>query len=195
MDSLTRDVEKIFNQNQLMGYQELYDGKTVAYKAVKRLFDIMAASAALIVLSPVFLVTALAILLEDGRPVFFVQPRAGKDMQPFRMYKFRSMFKNADQLFAALQEQNEQSGNAFKIKDDPRITKVPRARCCWALRAWARPSSPGPWQASSRRSLRKAPRPPTSGWASCPCRLRRSPPCRSASSEAFLTGPRITTCV
>ena len=124
MDSLTRDVEKIFNQNQLMGYQELYDGKTVAYKAVKRLFDIMAASAALIVLSPVFLVTALAILLEDGRPVFFVQPRAGKDMQPFRMYKFRSMFKNADQLFAALQEQNEQSGNAFKIKDDPRITKV-----------------------------------------------------------------------
>ncbi len=124
MDSLTRDVEKIFNQNQLMGYQELYDGKTVAYKAAKRLFDIMAASAALIVLSPVFLVTALAILLEDGRPVFFVQPRAGKDMQPFRMYKFRSMFKNADQLFAALQEQNEQSGNAFKIKDDPRITKV-----------------------------------------------------------------------
>ena len=92
MDSLTRDVEKIFNQNQLMGYQELYDGKTVAYKAVKRLFDIMAASAALIVLSPVFLVTALAILLEDGIPVFFVQPRAGKDMQPFRMYKFRSMF-------------------------------------------------------------------------------------------------------
>ncbi len=55
MDSLTRDVEKIFNQNQLMGYQELYDGKTVAYKAVKRLFDIMAASAAFIVLSPVFI--------------------------------------------------------------------------------------------------------------------------------------------
>lgn len=45
-------------------------------------------------------------------------------MKPFRMYKFRSMFKDADKLFASLQEQNEQSGHAFKIKDDPRITKV-----------------------------------------------------------------------
>ena len=126
MDSLTRDVEEIFNPSRLMGYQELYDEKTVVYKAAKRLFDIAASLAALVILSPIFLLTILAILLEDGGPVFFVQPRAGKDLKPFRMYKFRSMFKDADKMFAALQEQNEQSGHAFKIKDDPRITKVGR---------------------------------------------------------------------
>ena len=124
MDSLTRDVEKIFNASREMGYQEIYDEKTMAFKVLKRLFDITASSFALLILSPVFLLTAIAILLEDGGPVFFIQPRAGKGMKPFRMYKFRSMFKNADQLFAQLQEKNEQSGHAFKIKDDPRITKV-----------------------------------------------------------------------
>lgn len=124
MDSLTRDIEKIFNENRVMGYQDVYAGKTVSYKAAKRLFDIVASSAALIILSPVFLMTAVAILIEDGGPVFFVQPRAGKDMKPFQMYKFRSMFRDADKLFDGLQKQNEQSGHAFKIKDDPRITRV-----------------------------------------------------------------------
>lgn len=124
MDSLATDMKKIFNENQIMEYRDVYAGKSVVYKAAKRLFDIVASSAALIVLSPVFFATAAAILLEDGGPVFFVQPRAGRDMKPFRMYKFRSMFKDADKLFASLQEQNEQSGHAFKIKDDPRITKV-----------------------------------------------------------------------
>lgn len=124
MDSLATDMKKIFSENQIMEYRDVYAGKSAAYKAAKRLFDIMASSAALIVLSPVFFATAAAIFLEDGGPVFFVQPRAGKDMKPFRMYKFRSMFKDADKLFASLQEQNEQSGHAFKIKDDPRITKV-----------------------------------------------------------------------
>ena len=104
MDSLTRDVEKIFNASREMGYQEIYDEKTMAFKVLKRLFDITASSFALLILSPVFLLTAIAILLEDGGPVFFIQPRAGKGMKPFRMYKFRSMFKNADQLFAQLQE-------------------------------------------------------------------------------------------
>ncbi len=124
MDSLATDIKKIFGEDGAMGCQEIYAGKSIAYKALKRLFDMAASSVALIVLSPVFLATALAIYLEDGGPVFFVQPRAGKDMKPFQMYKFRSMFKDADKLFAQLQEQNEQSGHAFKIKDDPRITKV-----------------------------------------------------------------------
>ncbi len=73
-----------------------------------------------------FAVTALAVFLTDGGPVFFAQYRAGKDMKPFKMYKFRSMCKNAEELFQQMQEQNEQSGHAFKIKNDPRITKVGR---------------------------------------------------------------------
>ena len=83
MDSLTRDVEKIFNASREMGYQEIYDEKTMAFKVLKRLFDITASSFALLILSPVFLLTAIAILLEDGGPVFFIQPRAGKGMNPF----------------------------------------------------------------------------------------------------------------
>lgn len=124
MDSLATDMKRIFNEDKVMGYQEIYTGKSIAYKASKRLFDIVASSVALIVLSPLFLAAALAIFLEDGGPVFFVQTRAGKDMKYFRMYKFRSMFRNADKLFAQLQDKNEQSGHAFKIKDDPRVTKV-----------------------------------------------------------------------
>ncbi len=126
MDSLTRDVEKLFYRNNIMRYRELYEEKSLVFKSLKRLFDIVASSFALVVLSPVFLVTAVAIFLEDGGPIFFVQPRAGKDMNPFDMYKFRSMYKGADRKFEEMMKKNEQSGHAFKIKDDPRITKVGR---------------------------------------------------------------------
>ncbi|AOZ97186.1 Sugar transferase involved in LPS biosynthesis (colanic, teichoic acid) [Butyrivibrio hungatei DSM 14810] len=109
-----------------LNYQEIYDHKPNIYKWIKRLFDIAASSVALILLSPVFLVTALAIFLEDGGPVFFTQQRAGKDMKSFKIYKFRSMYKNAESMFERMQAQNEQTGHAFKIKNDPRVTHVGR---------------------------------------------------------------------
>lgn len=112
---------RAFDRNHM---QVVYQNKSPVYKVSKRLFDIVCSAAALVCLSPVFLVTALAIKLEDGGAVFFVQPRAGKDMQPFRMYKFRSMYVNADEKLKELLKDNEQTGHAFKIKDDPRITKV-----------------------------------------------------------------------
>ncbi|WP_155832314.1 sugar transferase [Butyrivibrio sp. MC2013] len=107
-----------------LNYSEIYEHKANIYKWIKRVFDIVAASLALIALSPVFLITALAIIMEDGGPVFFTQERAGKDMKPFKIYKFRSMYKNAEALFEKMQQQNEQTGHAFKIKNDPRITHV-----------------------------------------------------------------------
>lgn len=106
--------------------RSIYMHKSSFYLLLKRLGDIVLSLCALIVLSPVFLATALAIKLEDGGPVFFVQPRAGKDMKSFMMYKFRSMYKDADKHFHELLNQNEQTGHAFKIKQDPRITKVGR---------------------------------------------------------------------
>ena len=102
----------------------IYQRKSSVYKFLKRLFDILLSGIALICLSPIFLVTAVAIKLEDGGPAFFTQPRAGKDMKPFKMYKFRSMYVNADEKLAELLKDNEQTGHAFKIKNDPRITKV-----------------------------------------------------------------------
>ena len=94
-----------------MTYRSIYREKSVVYKFVKRVFDIVASACALILLSPVFLITAIAIVAEDGGPVFFTQMRAGKDMKPFKIYKFRSMYRNAEDLFQKMQEQNEQSGH------------------------------------------------------------------------------------
>ena len=96
----------------------------VGYKCFKRIFDIVSSGLGLIVLSPLFLIIAIAIMLEDGAPVFFVQERNGLNGKVFRMYKFRSMCKNAAEMHNDLLEQNELDGPAFKMKDDPRLTKV-----------------------------------------------------------------------
>lgn len=104
--------------------RERYSGKRKGYKAVKRFFDIVLSCAALLILSPIFLITALAVKLEDQGPVFFTQLRAGQDMKPFKIWKFRSMYVNADEKLKEMLKDNEQTGHAFKIKNDPRITKV-----------------------------------------------------------------------
>lgn len=104
--------------------REIYREKRAVYKLIKRLMDVLLSAAALLVLSPVFLITAVVIKCEDRGPVFFVQQRAGKDMKPFSIYKFRSMYVNADEKMAEMMKHNEQTGHAFKIKDDPRITRV-----------------------------------------------------------------------
>lgn len=104
--------------------REVYDRKSIVYKAAKRFFDVVLSVFALIFLSPIFLITAIAIKLEDGGPVFFVQSRAGRDLKPFKIYKFRSMYVNADEKLKDLLKDNEQTGHAFKIKNDPRVTKV-----------------------------------------------------------------------
>ena len=122
MDSIkTLSGMKVTDRNNM---QEVYQRKSSAYKALKRFGDILLSGAALVCLSPVFLITAIAIKLEDGGPVIFVQSRAGKDMEPFRIYKFRSMYINADEKLAELLKENEQTGHAFKINNDPRITRV-----------------------------------------------------------------------
>lgn len=102
----------------------VYAAKSSAYKLVKRAMDVVLSGAALVVLSPVLLITAVAIAAEDGGPVIYAAKRPGRDMRPFPMYKFRSMFKDADARLKDLLKDNEQTGAAFKIKDDPRVTKV-----------------------------------------------------------------------
>ncbi len=98
-----------------------------AYLVCKRAFDIAASFCALVVLSPVFLIIYLIIYLDDphGNPIFS-QIRIGKNGKAFRFYKFRSMVVNAEDLLAGLQNQNEMSGPAFKMKNDPCVTKVGR---------------------------------------------------------------------
>lgn len=93
--------------------------------AVKRVLDIVCSALALIVSSPLMLGVAIAIKLDDGGPVFFSQTRIGLHGRPFKMYKFRSMVTNAEELKKKLAEENGQSDRfIFKMKDDPRITKI-----------------------------------------------------------------------
>ena len=92
--------------------------------ALKRLMDIGVSLVAMLVFLPLTVVLGAAIKLDSPGPVFFVQPRVGKDGRLFRLYKFRSMFRDADRLKQSLQQMNEAEGPVFKIKRDPRITRV-----------------------------------------------------------------------
>ena len=96
----------------------------LVYHTVKRGFDILASGVALVLLSPLFGVLTVKIKKEDGGPAFYSQTRIGKNGKPFKMWKFRSMIVNADKMVEQLEEQNEIDGAMFKIKDDPRITKI-----------------------------------------------------------------------
>jgi exopolysaccharide biosynthesis polyprenyl glycosylphosphotransferase len=91
---------------------------------VKRVIDVVIAIGGLVVLAPILVAAALAVKLQDGGAVFFVQERSGLYGRPFRMLKFRSMVVDAEAQKARLSDQNEMSGPVFKMKRDPRITRV-----------------------------------------------------------------------
>lgn len=91
---------------------------------LKRLFDFTAATACVILISPILLLAALLTAISSGLPVLFVQDRYGYNGRVFKLYKFRTMVKNADAMQAILRAQNERDGAAFKMKNDPRVTKV-----------------------------------------------------------------------
>lgn len=93
------------------------------YIFTKRILDIIFS---LIVLSPVFLIVSIWIKLCDNGPVFYVQERVGLNGKRFNIYKFRSMYVNADLLLEKLKQKNEVQGLMFKMKHDPRVTSVGR---------------------------------------------------------------------
>ncbi|WP_330408606.1 sugar transferase [Romboutsia weinsteinii] len=98
---------------------------SIFYLFMKRVLDIVGSFIGLILLSPVLLIVAILIKLEDPKgKVFFAQERNGQYPKTFNMYKFRSMVHNAEELLEQLQGQNEMDGPVFKIKEDPRITKI-----------------------------------------------------------------------
>jgi lipopolysaccharide/colanic/teichoic acid biosynthesis glycosyltransferase len=101
---------------------------------IKRLIDILGSAAGLMVLSPFLIIISLLIKYEDGGPVLFRQLRIGKHGQPFKMFKFRSMFVDAEQRLKDIMHQNEHTeGVTFKIKNDPRLTRVGRFIRKWSL--------------------------------------------------------------
>lgn len=95
-------------------------------KQVKRGFDLVAASALLLLISPILLTVAMIIKCSDGGPVFFRQKRVGLNRSQFQMYKFRSMVPNAETLKQKLESDQGLDNVLFKVKDDPRVTRVGR---------------------------------------------------------------------
>lgn len=111
-----------------MDHPEFTGGRWV----MKEAFDRIAAAAALVLAAPLLAAAAAAIRLSDGGPVLFRQTRVGRDGKAFTVYKFRTMVPDAERRRAQLAELNEHDGALFKIRDDPRITRLGR----W-LRRWS----------------------------------------------------------
>ena len=122
-------VIQMYTNGQLIKERVILDAPVTLqekpmYDKIKRVGDVVCSALALAVLSPLLLVTAALIVIDDFGSPFYTQMRIGKDGKAFKIYKFRSMYKNADERKAELMKQNEDNGANFKIKEDPRITKV-----------------------------------------------------------------------
>lgn len=101
--------------------------KRTAYRFFKRFFDIILSALGLIILAIPFLILSIVIFIDSpGASPLYTQVRVGKDGRTFKFYKFRSMVPNAEKKLEELLHKNEMEGPAFKIKDDPRITRVGR---------------------------------------------------------------------
>lgn len=102
-------------------------------RVFKRIFDLVVTIVGLIMLSPVFLLIAFCIKIDSSGPVFFIQKRVGYRGQEFWFFKFRSMYKDADKMKQQLLTQSERKGPLFKMKNDPRITRVGKILRCTSL--------------------------------------------------------------
>lgn len=125
MDNRFKFEEEFDEVAIAIDYSDVLGKESILYSVTKRLIDIVGSLCGIILLSPLFLIVAILIKLEDPKgKVFFAQERNGRYPKTFKMYKFRSMVHNAEDLLKDLMDRNEQTGPVFKINDDPRITKV-----------------------------------------------------------------------
>jgi exopolysaccharide biosynthesis polyprenyl glycosylphosphotransferase len=121
-----RRFESARANQRLRARMLIWSIRTKIVRSLKRALDITVSSFALIVAAPVMAVTALLVKLDSPGPVLFRQVRVGKDGEHFHCYKFRSMYIDAEQRKAELMAKNEADGPVFKMKYDPRITRVGR---------------------------------------------------------------------
>jgi lipopolysaccharide/colanic/teichoic acid biosynthesis glycosyltransferase len=104
------------------------------YRSLKRLLDILGASAGLVLCAPLLLVVGVLIKWHDGGPVFFIQQRVGRNGKLFPCFKLRTMVPNAEQLKASLMDSNvHQDSRTFKMEYDPRITPIGRRLRAWSI--------------------------------------------------------------
>lgn len=119
-------MEQVNIEETLREEENENKNKRTSYDITKRGIDFLLSLLGLVILSPILLIVALIIKLDSRGPVIFKQERVGLKGKKFYMYKFRSMVVNAEELKDKLQKQNEMNGPMFKMKRDPRITRVGR---------------------------------------------------------------------
>ena len=119
-----KPIEEIFSPEYARSGREADPGDW--YDPVKRLLDVVLSATALVVLAPVILAIAIAVVVDDGFPIFFGHRRQARGGRVFRCWKFRTMRRNAEALVAELRKQNLCDGPQVFIKDDPRVTRVGR---------------------------------------------------------------------
>lgn len=124
MDKVEMELHSCGNDEQCPEYARIELTEKPCYEFIKRVIDIVGALCGLILLAPLFLITAAAIYCEDAEAPIFSQIRIGRNGRPFRLYKFRSMNADAEERKQELQKMNEADGPVFKIENDPRITKI-----------------------------------------------------------------------
>ena len=122
------NIIKFDDNNKVLEQKEKKTFNEITYSFLKRTVDITASAAALLLLSPVFLVTSLAIRKDSDGPAMFTQKRIGKDGKLFEIYKFRTVVPDADKKLFEMLEKDENAREEYKLnkklKHDPRITKV-----------------------------------------------------------------------
>jgi len=129
---------------------------TKQYDVLKRGMDILLSIVGIIIFFPLFILVGILLKWSDRKSViFFKQTRVGKDEKPFEMYKFRTMISNAEDLLPDLMDQNEISGAMFKMKEDPRVTKLGRI-----LRKTSIDELPQLWNVLKGEMSLVGPRPP-----------------------------------
>ena len=124
MDNITIDKQNTVKRRPMLDINKVNEGKN-AYRIWKRIQDILISLIGIILLSPVLIIIAIIVFIEcpKASPIF-VQERVGKNGKHFKFFKFRSMVPDAEDRLNDLLDQNEMQGHAFKMKNDPRITKV-----------------------------------------------------------------------
>lgn len=118
MNGLNDNEALVQNENA-----KIHD-KSLAYHIVKRIIDVCGSLLGIILLSPLMLVIMIAIKMDSKGPIIFAQQRVGKGQKFFIMYKFRSMKLGSEEEIDKLREKNEMSGPMFKMREDPRVTKI-----------------------------------------------------------------------
>lgn len=125
---IENNIIKFDDNNKVLEQKEKKTFNEITYSFLKRTVDITASATALLLLSPVFLVTSLAIRKDSDGPAMFTQKRIGKDGKLFEIYKFRTMVPDADKKLFELLDKDEKAREEYKVnkklKHDPRITKV-----------------------------------------------------------------------